>query len=144
MSFNTIEINKQRQNLEGRDSAWLFGYGSLIFKADFPYPERRPATITGWARRFWQGSHDHRGTPETPGRVLTLVERPGTVCAGMAYRVAAAVFKHLDVREKNSYLRFTTAMTFADGGHEERLVYIATEDNAAQIAAEWAESGLPA
>ncbi|MFC6327130.1 gamma-glutamylcyclotransferase [Alloalcanivorax gelatiniphagus] len=131
MSFNTIEINKQRQDLSGRESVWLFGYGSLIFKADFPYLERRPASIRGWARRFWQGSHDHRGTPEAPGRVLTLVESPGTVCAGMAYRVAPAVFDHLDVREKNGYLRFSTAMTFADGGHEEGLVYIATEDNAA-------------
>ena len=110
---------------------WLFGYGSLIFKADFPFLERRPASIEGWARRFWQGSHDHRGTPEQPGRVLTLVERPGTVCAGMAYRVAPSVFEHLDVREKNGYLRFATPMTFADGGHEEGLVYIATEDNAA-------------
>ncbi|HBS13430.1 MAG TPA: gamma-glutamylcyclotransferase, partial [Alcanivorax sp.] len=56
---------------------------------------------------------------------------PGTVCAGMAYRVAPSVFEHLDVREKNGYLRFATPMTFADGGHEEGLVYIATEDNAA-------------
>ena len=131
MSFNTIEINKQRQDLRGRESVWLFGYGSLIFKADFPYLERRPASIRGWARRFWQGSHDHRGTPAAPGRVLTLVESPGTVCAGMAYSVAPSVFDHLDVREKNGYLRFSTPMTFADGGHEEGLVYIATEDNAA-------------
>lgn len=134
MSFNTIEINKQRQNLDGRDSVWLFGYGSLIFKADFPYLERRAATIEGWARRFWQGSHDHRGTPESPGRVTTLVKSPGAVCAGMAYRVTPDVFDHLDVREKNGYLRFTTPMTFTDGGreeHEEGLVYIATEDNAA-------------
>ena len=63
--------------------------------------------------------------------MLTLVESPGTVCAGMAYRVAPAVFDHLDVREKNGYLRFATPMTFADGGHEEGLVYIANEDNAA-------------
>jgi len=131
MTLDTSELNKTRHDFNGRDSVWLFGYGSLIFKADFPFLERRPASIEGWARRFWQGSHDHRGTPERPGRVLTLVERPGTVCAGMAYRVAPSVFEHLDVREKNGYLRFTTPMTFADGGHEEGLVYIATEDNAA-------------
>jgi len=131
MSFDTTELNKTRHDLNGRADVWLFGYGSLIFKADFPFLERRPASIEGWARRFWQGSHDHRGTPERPGRVLTLVESPGTVCAGMAYRVAPSVFEHLDVREKNGYLRFATPMTFADGGHEEGLVYIATEDNAA-------------
>lgn len=131
MSLDTSTLNKARHDFTGRESVWLFGYGSLIFKADFPYLERRPASITGWARRFWQGSHDHRGTPESPGRVTTLVESPGTVCVGMAYRVTPDVFDHLDVREKNGYLRFTTPMTFNDGSHEEGLVYIATEDNAA-------------
>lgn len=131
MSFNTIELNRQRQDFQGRESVWLFGYGSLIFKADFPYIERRPASIIGWTRRFWQGSHDHRGTPEQPGRVTTLVQQPGEVCLGVAYRVTPAVFEHLDVREKNGYLRFATTLTFDHGGHAEGLVYIATEDNAA-------------
>jgi cation transport protein ChaC len=110
---------------------WLFGYGSLIYKVDFPFLEQRPATIEGWARRFWQGSHDHRGTPEAPGRVVTLIRQPGVACKGMAFRVSPDVFEHLDVREKNGYLRFTTPMTFDDGTVEDGLVYIATEDNAA-------------
>ncbi|MFE8071143.1 gamma-glutamylcyclotransferase [Marinobacteraceae bacterium S3BR75-40.1] len=128
---NTIEHNRLRQNFEGVESVWLFGYGSLIYKVDFPYLERRPARIEGWARRFWQGSHDHRGTPESPGRVVTLVEAPGAECVGMAYRVAPKVFEHLDVREKNGYLRFTTDMAFEDGSRQQGLVYIATADNAA-------------
>ncbi|MFV8569607.1 gamma-glutamylcyclotransferase [Marinobacter sp. SBS5] len=131
MPANTIDHNRTRHNFDGIDSVWLFGYGSLIYKVDFPFLEQKPATIRGWARRFWQGSHDHRGTPEAPGRVVTLIEQPGAVCKGMAFRVAPKVFEHLDVREKNGYLRFSTTMTFEDGGQAEGLVYIATEDNEA-------------
>lgn len=133
MSTNTVEHNRRRYDFSGIESVWLFGYGSLIYKVDFPYLEQRPALIRGWQRRFWQGSHDHRGTPEAPGRVATLVEKPGAVCKGMAFRVSPSVFEHLDVREKNGYLRFSTPLTFDDGSHAEGLVYIATEDNEAYL-----------
>jgi cation transport protein ChaC len=131
MSVNTVEHNRARFNFEGVEAIWLFGYGSLIYKVDFPFLEQRPASIRGWVRRFWQASHDHRGTPEAPGRVVTLVQQPGAICRGMAYRVSPSVFEHLDVREKNGYLRFATPMTFDDGSEAEGLVYIATEDNEA-------------
>lgn len=131
MSLNTIETNRLMDKFDGHESVWLFGYGSLIYKADFPYVERRPASIRNWARRFWQGSHDHRGTPEAPGRVVTLVPEPGVVCDGMAYLITPAVFAHLDHREKNGYLRFAAEISFEGGGSAEGLVYIATEANAA-------------
>ncbi|MDN5924305.1 MAG: gamma-glutamylcyclotransferase, partial [Xanthomonadales bacterium] len=133
MSLDTTAINRLRQNLDGHASVWLFGYGSLIYKADFAWLERRPARIHGWSRRFWQGSHDHRGTTEHPGRVLTLIPQAGAVCDGMAYRVAPSTFEHLDHREKNGYLRFTTTLEFADGNSNEGLVYIADADNGAWL-----------
>ena len=84
---------------------WVFGYGSLIYKVDFPYLRSERASITGWQRRFWQGSHDHRGTPEKPGRVVTLVPAATAMCKGVAYLVENDVFDHLDHREKNGYQR---------------------------------------
>jgi len=115
MTADTIAINQMMDQFDGHHSVWLFGYGSLIYKADFPYLQRRPASIANWTRRFWQGSHDHRGTPEAPGRVVTIIEEAGAVCHGMAYLVTPEVFAHLDHREKNGYLRLATTITFDDG-----------------------------
>jgi cation transport protein ChaC len=131
MSHDTVEINRTMDRFDGHHSVWLFGYGSLIWKADFPYLERRPASIAGWVRRFWQGSHDHRGTPERPGRVATIVPQEGALCHGMAYLVTPEEFAHLDHREKNGYLRLPIDIRFDGGGIEEGLVYIARQDNAA-------------
>jgi cation transport protein ChaC len=132
---DTTRINRARQDFTGVESVWLFGYGSLIYKADFPYIERHPATLHGWSRRLWQGSHDHRGTHDHPGRVATLVAEPGAVCVGMAYRVAPATFEYIDFREKNGYLRYAVTLDFGGGEHAEGLVYIAEPGNAAWLGA---------
>lgn len=111
---------------------WVFGYGSLIYKVDFPYLEREIASLRGWSRRFWQGSVDHRGTPESPGRVVTLIPDTHALCRGVAFLVDESVFAHLDHREKNGYERHKTQLCL-----EERkktvtgTFYIAAADNPA-------------
>lgn len=132
--INTQAQNQQRQQLSRYDEIWLFAYGSLIFKVDFPFIDKQSASIAHWQRRFWQGSHDHRGTLELPGRVVTLISAPQQVCKGMAYRVTAGVFEQLDYREKNGYLRYEVPLTLhtAQGAVEKvGLVYIADPDNLA-------------
>jgi len=51
---------------------WIFGFGSLIHYPGFEYAERRVGYIKGWRRVWYQGSTDHRGTPDNPGRTVTL------------------------------------------------------------------------
>lgn len=52
---------------------WVIGYGSLMFKPPPHFQFRVNGYIKGYIRRFWQSSSDHRGTPDFPGRVVTLI-----------------------------------------------------------------------
>ena len=110
---------------------WLFGYGSLIWRPDFPYHEARVARLDGWVRRFWQGSHDHRGAPDAPGRVVTLAPEPDGHVEGLAFRMDDddAIFERLDRREKNGYGLTTATLRFRDGRATDGSVYIAPRDN---------------
>lgn len=135
MTFDTTAHNSHMTHFDRRDSFWLFGYGSLIWKADFPFLERKPAWIEHWSRRFWQGSHDHRGTPQAPGRVVTLIQDRGARCDGMAYRIRPEVLRQLDIREKNGYLRELVPIHFTATSAEEGLIYLATPDNDAFLGA---------
>ncbi|KAL2269839.1 hypothetical protein VTJ83DRAFT_2023 [Remersonia thermophila] len=159
-----------------QDEFWLFGYGSLIWKPPPHFDRRIPGWVTGYVRRFWQaryslparptgldglnGAHlvaqDHRGTPEAPGRVVTLISReyweqlndphgsaPEKVW-GVAYRIVpdrvAEVKEYLDIREINGYTIHYTPFHPAPGvdpsllppkqqGPIRTLVYIGTPDN---------------
>ncbi len=114
---------------------WIFGYGSLIWRPAFSHVERRPGFIRGWARRFWQGSTDHRGVPSAPGRVVTLIRAPRTRCWGVAYRVAAQqrnrVLDMLDHRERGGFDRARVEVEFRDPDDRPvpAFVYLATDRN---------------
>lgn len=114
---------------------WIFGYGSLIWKVGFEFEERREGYVDGWARRFWQESTDHRGVPEAPGRVVTLVPEADARTWGVAYRVSAATYEavldKLDYREKGGYERHHVTI-YDRGGElvtEEAVIYIGGRDN---------------
>lgn len=64
---------------------WVFAYGSLIWKPDFPFAERRVGTAHGYHRQFCFWVKRFRGTPEVPGLMLGL--ELGGACRGVAYRV---------------------------------------------------------
>ncbi|AKV02869.1 Cation transport protein chaC [Labilithrix luteola] len=119
----------------GRFPMWIFAYGSLIFRPAFPYLERKRAFLPGWSRRFWQGSPDHRGVPEAPGLVATLVAEAGAMCGGCAYRIdtteAPRILAELDVREQAGFERHCFALFEEPDGvsFAEAVVYVAKTDN---------------
>ncbi len=69
----------------GAGDLWLFAYGSLIWKTDFPVSERQMGWVHGHHRALKMWSRVNRGTPEQPGLVFALLS--GGSCQGMALRV---------------------------------------------------------
>lgn len=72
---------------EGED-VWVFAYGSLIWRPEFEYTERRLALLAGYHRALCLWSRINRGTPERPGLVFALDH--GGSCRGMTFRIPAA------------------------------------------------------
>lgn len=70
-----------------RNGAWVFGYGSLMWRPNFPHAESRSALLRGYHRALCIYSTQYRGTWERPGLVAGL-DRGGS-CRGRAFRVAA-------------------------------------------------------
>lgn len=68
------------------EDVWVYGYGSLIWRPDFDFLERRLATLHGHHRALCLWSRVNRGTPECPGLVFGL-DRGGS-CRGVVYRLA--------------------------------------------------------
>jgi cation transport protein ChaC len=74
--------------LAGRDPAepaWLFAYGSLIWKPEVAHVDERVALLRGWHRQFCIRMTRWRGTPERPGLMMGL-DRGGQ-CRGVAFRL---------------------------------------------------------
>ena len=111
----------------------VFGYGSLVWRPGFEPVSRELAVLPGHARRFWQASHDHRGTPGAPGRVVTLVPVPGAACEGLVLGLPRAgrdaLLAALDERERDGYARALVRPTLADGRTVEAVTWVATADN---------------
>ena len=140
--------NRAAGGVEVPDPLWIFGYGSLCWRPDFPHEETLVGRCSGWGRYFAQRSCDHRGTPSSPGLVATMIsdaqlqakglrepgEPPSTTC-GLCYRVGAddvpRVLANLDFREKGGYTREVVQVQPARPGAlpVRALVYSATCDN---------------
>lgn len=112
---------------------WFFGYGSLIWRPGFEYEARQPARLANHARRFWQGSPDHRGSPQQPGRVVTLTHLAGHECQGVVFGVSETAFEsvlqYLDIRESGGYERTIQTVALNDGRQMDAIVYVGRPEN---------------
>ena len=80
-----------------RKDIWVFGYGSLMWRPNFPHTDFQPALLWGYHRALCVYSNRYRGTDDCPGLVLGL-DRGGS-CRGRAMRVAGS-----DVDDVLAYL----------------------------------------
>ncbi|KAF7437395.1 hypothetical protein PC9H_004234 [Pleurotus ostreatus] len=136
----------------------VFGYGSLIFKPPPHVITQTPGFLKGYVRRFAQKSHDHRGTPENPGRVVTLIHKEewdlfsgsdpfpnDDTVWGIAYTIdpvyVAEVRDYLDYREKDGYTMETLDVYAIENGQEKVAIhnafcYVGRNDNPSFIGSE--------
>jgi cation transport protein ChaC len=76
--------------LSGRPSGPLkvFAYGSLILNPTFEAKGRTIARAHGWHREFSMIMRGFRGTPETPGLMMTMMS--GGQCRGVSFEIEEA------------------------------------------------------
>lgn len=109
----------------------IFAYGSLLFRPGFSFLERRRAWAPGYTRSFSQASPDHRGTPERPGRVLTLSADAAASTTGAVYFVdapALELLSELDFRERAGYQRINLEV-WTEAGQQHAVTWIALPGN---------------
>jgi cation transport protein ChaC len=75
---------------------WVFAYGSLMWRPDFPYREKASVVVHGYHRALCMYSYQYRGTKQRPGLIFGL-DRGGS-CRGLAFRIAKS--RTVEVLEK--------------------------------------------
>lgn len=122
-------IESRRHRPEPGKDFYVFAYGSLMWRPDFPFVAIMPATLHGYHRAFCITSTHYRGTTERPGLVLGLDR--GGMCIGRLYRIgptdAPDVAEYLHQREliTGCYVPKHVSLRLQDGTHAEGLTYVA-------------------
>jgi len=110
---------------------YVFGYGSLCWRPAFEFASQEPCWLQGWKRVWYQRSVDHRGTPDLPGRVVTIIPDKTSDVLGMVFRIEAERVKetldYLDVREKGGYVLAKVPVFFHQQNHQHNVEHDHTQ-----------------
>ncbi len=112
-----------------RGDVWLFCYGSLMWNPLLHFEQRQVATLEGWHRSFCQRITAGRGTPATPGRMLSL--EPGGSTKGVALRIpegmAEEELRLVWLREMvtGAYLPTWETVTLGNGTSTKAIAFVA-------------------
>ena len=135
--YEAMVENLLRTHPEGED-AWLFAFGSLIWKPECAYLEERCGTAYGWHRSFCFRLLSHRGTPECPGLMMSL-DRGGQ-CKGMLFRLSGATLReHLNkicrreitIKPANTVARWITVVS--DGIPFQAIAFVMNRKSQAYV-----------
>jgi cation transport protein ChaC len=125
----------------------LFAYGSLVFKPPegLTILSQSIGVLRGYKRIWAMSSWDHRGTPASPGRVVTLTASPDDLnssVVGVILDLGDQVsFAQLDDREKAGYIRVPVTVELLSGqGAIDCITYLAGENVPEYLCGERAES----
>jgi len=100
------------------EDAWLFAFGSLIWKPECEHADGRAGIAPGWHRSFCFRIRRYRATEECPGLMMSL-DRGGQ-CKGMLYRLPAASLRQqlhklcrreITVKPQNTVARWITVVS---------------------------------
>ncbi|ACD20050.1 gamma-glutamylcyclotransferase [Paraburkholderia phytofirmans] len=112
---------------------WVFAYGSLMWNPISDFDSRRIATLHGWHRSFCIRMIAGRGTPQQPGRMLSLEQ--GGCTQGVALRLCGETLEEelriLWIREMvtGAYRPTWAPVTLEDGTELSAIAFVADHGN---------------
>ncbi|MBB3021019.1 cation transport protein ChaC [Microvirga lupini] len=120
------------------EDAWLFAYGSLIWKPEVEHVEARRGRAHGWHRSFCFRITRFRATKDQPGLMMAL-DRGGQ-CRGILYRLPGQSLqaqlgklfrREFTAKPANSMPRWITVMT--DEGPVTALAFVMNRQSSAYV-----------
>lgn len=120
------------------DDAWLFAFGSLIWKPECEHTEERPGIAPGWHRSFCFRIRRYRATEDCPGLMMSL-DRGGQ-CKGMLYRLHGSTLRQqlhklcrreITVKPHNTLARWITVVS--DGVPFRAIAFVMNRESRAYV-----------